>query len=261
MPEQIFTIRIYKNLGGKGAGKEWSNEYTVLYPEATTVETPDLTRLAIELAGMESYFSYNSVKFNRAVISTYFPDQDSLLPTEKTVGLSYSGQRIVPVGGQLYPLEAVVKVNFSASSGRAGYKEYRGWLATSDISGDSLTFGPTTGTVNLWTGGFLDLITNQADVFPLLRIATGKGNQVVARAVTSVAFAGIVFQKRTANRRPKVSLDQDAIQARLKAVIKELLFLNASIGAAKALGGLTEQADINALVAQAQAAATAIPAA
>jgi hypothetical protein len=258
MPE-IFTTRIYKNRGGVGLGRMWTNEYALEYPDGTLVEDALPTDDAMKLVAFERGMSHSQVFFNRAVISTLRENDGPPSLAEKSIGLEGRGTRAIPSAQAALPHEAVLGLTMGGRSGRAGRKEYRGFLIDFDVTGLTGTYQLTAGRQGQLRDELLNFVTQNPDLINRMRLITRSGNLVTARGIATFTFGDVKFQKGTANRRPKVSLDQDAIATRLRALIKELLFLNASIAAARSLGKITRQAELTALIAELRAAGVATP--
>jgi hypothetical protein len=249
MPE-IFTLRIYKNRGGVGAGRTWLNEYAFAYPDGTKVEDLLPKEDAMKMYQFERQQSHDQVFFNRAVISTLIEGDGPPTVAQRTIGLEGRGTRAIPAGQAALPHEAVLTLTMGGLSGRSGRKEYRGHLIDFDVTGLSGTYQLKAGRVQQLSDDLNNYVIANQDTFARMRLITRSGNQVFQRGVADFTWEDITFQKGTANRRPKVSLDEDAIMARLRAMLKEYLFLNASLGAAIALNKVTKNAEINALLQQ-----------
>jgi hypothetical protein len=258
MPE-VFTIRIYKNRGGAGAGKEYSNEYAFEYPDGTTVASPEPLQDLNKFVAFEKRFATSDILYNRGVISTLAPDDANPNLASKTIGLSGRGTKVVQPGQATLPHEFVLPLNIGGDGGRSGRKEYRGFLLDSDVTGLSGTYQLKAAVLNDISGQLLNFVTENPNTIARMRLVSRYRGLVTVRGVATFTFGDLLFQKGTVNRRPKVSLDQDAIIRRLENLIKELLFLSASIGAARALGKITREAPLLALVDQITAAATDVP--
>jgi hypothetical protein len=258
MPE-FFTIRIYKNRGGAGTGKEYSNEYAFEYPDGTTVSSPEPLLDLNKLVGFEKRFATSNIFYNRGVISTLAPDDANPNLASKTVGLAGRGTKEVPPGQATLPHEFVLPLNIGGDGGRSGRKEYRGFLLDSDVTGLSGTYQLKSGVMQDISNQLLNFVTENPQTIARMRLVSRYRGVTSVRGVATFTFGDILFQKGTVNRRPKVSLDQDAINRRLENLIKELLFLSASIGAARALGNITRQQELGSLIGRIRAAADGIP--
>jgi hypothetical protein len=258
MPE-IFTLRIYKNRGGAGAGRTWLNEYAFAYPDGTKVEDALPFEDAQKMYQFERQQSHDQVFFNRAVISTLIEGDGPPTVAQRTIGLEGRGTRQIPAGQAALPHEAVLTLTMGGLSGRAGRKEYRGHLIDFDVTGLSGTYQLKAGRMQQLRDDLNNYVIANPATFGRMRLVTRSGGQVFQRGVATFTWEDITFQKGTANRRPKISLDQDAIEARLRALIKELFFLNASISAAISLDKITNKPTLTAMIAQLREAGAATP--
>jgi hypothetical protein len=235
--QTLFKIRLYKKLVGAPDDSEWSNEYEIEAPAAEGVEALDLTQAVADLERFEKTIHTFSVEFRRAVVSTIAPDDQP----------SQDGFRVLPLSGvgsiagnnnnnKVLDLGKVLVISFTSVSGRASRHQYRGAL---DDQSTILQFGAfRLSGINQPT--FINAAQTLASSATggLLRIVNVSRGNTVVRTVTAITVQGVGSRQTTARRKPKISLDDDAIITRLRALLKEASLVNASIQTKNALGGL-----------------------
>ncbi len=138
-PNEVFTIRIYKEY----SGIQWANTYEFRVRDENPITYTQLLTVANTIAATETAFHLSYVNFPRIVVSTYVPDSEPYNPnafvTFYPVGLT--GTRTI-VGGlsEAMPLHVAVYARFNAVTGRSGRKFYRGVLTESDCSFSGNTY-------------------------------------------------------------------------------------------------------------------------
>lgn len=135
----LFTVRIFKNIVGRGASGEWSNTYHIL----TGIELGSARMLegVMSLVDAEKFTHLNKVEFLRAVVSTTKKDpqiQDG--SNVRAIGLSGNGAQIedaAPAGGHHIPApESVLVISHGTTLGRQGNNSYRFAIRTVDWQND-----------------------------------------------------------------------------------------------------------------------------
>ncbi len=234
----LFRIRLYKKLAGAPDGSEWSNEYEIELGAATNVTAPELADAVAHLTTFEKSIHTFSVQFKRAVISTLQSDDPIPQEASKTIGLNGIGG-IAGNGNnnKVLDLSKVLVINFNGVTGRAARHQYRGALddQSTILSAGSFTLsGVNTPTFE----GAITTLANSA-TGPLLRIVEQGPNDVLrVRNVSSLSLGGVGGRQIKSRRRPRISLDQDAVNSRLRAALKELTLISASLQTQRAIGKL-----------------------
>lgn len=133
-PNELFTVRIYKNLVARPDTK-WANTYELVCRQAKEDGLAALAAARAALVAYERAFHTELVEFDRAVISTAVPDGSPYNPaTFISIGyVGTLGTRAPGVGFQLLPLEMCLLARRTVDYGRAGRALYRGVLAEGDI--------------------------------------------------------------------------------------------------------------------------------
>lgn len=250
---RIFVVTVYKNLGARGAGKEWANQYHLEHADEVLVTDAAVRADAEALAGFERSFHSEAVYFNRATVSTMEKDEAGLTEVQNTIDLNYSGLRDITADDTLFPKEALILANLSGNGGRRGRKEYRGCVTVQDVNGLAETFGLNPQRATFFDQAFATMFTGGGGVGGRLRLVSTRNGVTYARPVSKFTLGGVKFQKTTATRRPKISQDSSAIIRRLRELNKDLAYINASLSSAKALGIPLDAATLNALIQALQA--------
>lgn len=234
---RLFTIRIYKNAPALGISKEWLNEYHVETSAEADVSHLELDQARIDLQGYERSLHSKDVILTRAVISTAIENDVNAQEAVKSIGLGLPGLRPGLVDNvAVANLNIVLVVGFSGVTGRLARHTYRGVLMTNELSIGAAAIqarqqvldelrNAATALANSNTGG-------------RLRIATERGAEIRHRAVVSIAVIGASLRQRTAQRRARLSIDEDAMIKRLQVLVREMALIDASIRAKNAVEGL-----------------------
>lgn len=231
-----FRVRIYKQLKGQGQSDEWSNEYDIKMPTPVEVTDPALATAVGSLVDFEVSIHTWAIEFKRAVISTQF--EDDLVPQDasRTLGLTVTGARSGNNNNNIpLDLAQVLVVNFNGASGRASRHQYRGVLDDQIAPLSPLGYTLVTSARQELTNKIQTLMNSA--VGPLLQIANIKDDIITSRPVSSVTLGTVGNRQRHSRRKPKISLDEDAITKRLISLTKELSLVSASLAVRQALGG------------------------
>jgi len=127
---EAFKVTIFKSLLANPA-LVWRNTYEIAM--GGTPSTSTLISAMGILAAFEQGFHQNTVLIEYAIASTWTADSNPYGGDEfSRLDFNYIGE-IVP-SGDPEPLQVCLNVAFGASTGRTGYRMYRGCLAENDVT-------------------------------------------------------------------------------------------------------------------------------
>jgi hypothetical protein len=216
----MFTVRIYKSYGGRSDRNQSSNTYDINLEAA--ISSPEMLARVNKLVTAEAGLFPTSVNFMRAVVSTFA--QEGRVPYNpegfKVFELNRTGDRPIPQGVDIMPVEVAGVFKHNVAFGRSGRQTYKGMFLESDIV--TSPGGVITSTVNpqvfnqQWeayyqqNGGTLDIATrDQAGNFS-------------TRAVISTVFSGVTVAKRTRRRKKKIVASESTLAPLLSDTLQVL---------------------------------------
>ena len=226
---QIYKIEIFKHLKGKSTHEEWSNVYHVLDDsEFADVTSDRLDADCLSLLQMERNFHFETVQFDRGVISTYFPDEAGEKEIVRTIGYGDLGIRQLVLTDEMIPMTNVLAVSMSPKGGRQSIRTYRGALSdlsTARYDGEIILGINEANTI---TQGIYQALRGPGTLDRLV-VPSVRNGVVAARHIHSIAVNGVRQRQRFQKKTPRVSYDEDAIRKRMEDAARELQFIIASM--------------------------------
>lgn len=189
---EVFQVRIYKSHVSNPT-REWSNTYKVR-AESGGEGFVMLRGVAEALVSGERALHFDVVQYRRAIISTAVPDGEPYNPlTFVTMPLSGVGGRGT-LGQELVALHLCLRAQFSVSTGRQGYRLYRGCLSENEVSapaGEPILQGTaiTSAFGQARTNGFSELFNGELGYSVVL------SEGAHTRVITDLVPAGVSVKK------------------------------------------------------------------
>jgi hypothetical protein len=256
----IFLFTVIKSLGGRSARYTWSNTYYVRI--AASLADPILREIASFLVDAEATAHLSEVDFLRVV---YHQVADNALNrpakdfvsiafdvkgTRQTVGAALGGALGAESSNPLLPLEHTLEISRSAATGHGGFIRYRGCLLQADVhTGRDNSFTLVDPSIFGTLGGGGNVIINALSapmpgdgVFVLPNLANVPGDPLSyfvqsSRDVISHRVGGVVYSKRTRNRRSARSEAVRAAQRQVNGYGRDMRQLADKVGGVANLAG------------------------